>query len=31
MNDIHIPIDGFEVSEILVSDISGDKLGYCGR
>ena len=26
MNDIDIPIDGFEVSEILVSDISGDQL-----
>ena len=26
MNDINIPIDGFEVPEILVSDISGDEL-----
>ena len=26
MNDIDLPIDGFEVSEILVSDIPGDKL-----
>jgi hypothetical protein len=26
MNHIDIPVDGFEVSEILVPDISGKKL-----
>ena len=26
MNDIDVPMDGFDVSEIGVSDISGDKL-----
>ena len=31
MHDVDIPIPGFKVSEILVSDISGDKLRVLGK